>query len=117
VLDTQYTASEKSSAELTAEELIGRYKEMADIERAFRTLKSTLQIRPMYHWTEQRIRAHVFVCVLALQRQRYMRYQLSKTNLSVERALERLQTLKPGTLNTPASKVEEDCPWRMLHTS
>jgi transposase len=58
---------ETSSPELTAQELIGRYKEMADIERAFRALKSTLEIQPMYHWTEQRIRAHVFICVLAIQ--------------------------------------------------
>jgi len=40
---------ESSCADLDAKELIGRYKELADIESAFRTLKSTLEIRPMYH--------------------------------------------------------------------
>ena len=93
---------ESSCADLGAQELIGRYKELADIERAFRTLKSTLEIRPMYHWTESRIRAHVLICVMALQIQRYMRSRLSESPLSVERALQRLQTLKAGTLNTPA---------------
>jgi transposase len=96
---------ESSCADLNAQELIGRYKELADIERAFRTLKSTLEIRPMYHWTEQRIRAHVFICVLALQMQRYMRSRLSASPLSVERALQRLQTLKAGTLETPTGKT------------
>ena len=56
----------------------------------------------MYHWTEPRIRAHVFICVLALQMQRYMRYRLSKSDLSVERAIQRLQTLKAGRLETPS---------------
>jgi transposase len=96
---------ESSCPDLSAQELIGRYKELADIERAFRTLKSTLEIRPMYHWTEARIRAHVFLCVLALQMQRVMRVRLSKSNLSVERAIQRLQTLKAGTLETPAGRT------------
>ena len=97
---------ESSCADLTAEELIGRYKELADIERAFRTLKSTLEIRPMYHWTEKRIRAHVFICVMALQIQRYMRHRLSESDLSVQRAIQRLQTLKAGTLETPTGTAK-----------
>jgi transposase len=96
---------ESSCPDLSAEELIRRYKELADIERAFRTLKSTLEIRPMYHWTEQRIRTHVFICVLALQMQRYMRCRLSNSGLSVERAMLRLQTLKAGTLETPVGRT------------
>lgn len=97
---------ESSCADLDAKELIGRYKELADIESAFRTLKSTLEIRPMYHWTEKRIRAHVFICVIALQIQRYMRYRLLRSDLSVERAIQRLQTLKAGTLETPAGSTK-----------
>ena len=76
------------------------------IERAFRTLKSTLELRPMYHWTESRIRAHVFICVMALQIERYMRHRLAKSDLSVERAIQRLQTLKAGTLKTPAGTAK-----------
>lgn len=96
---------ESSCEDLDAQQLIGRYKELADIERAFRTLKSSLEIRPMYHWTETRIRAHVFLCVIALQIQRYMRHRLTRTDLSVERAIERMRTLKAGTLNSPAGNT------------
>ena len=78
---------ETSCADLDAKELIGRYKELADIERAFRTLKSTLELRPMYYWTEKRIRAHVFIYVIALQIQRYLRSRLSQSDLSMERAI------------------------------
>jgi len=97
---------ESSCSDLTAEQLISRYKELADIERAFRTLKSSLEIRPMFHWTESRIRAHVFICVIALQIHRYMRQRLLESHLSVERAMQRLQTLKAGTLSTPAGAAK-----------
>lgn len=42
------------------------YKDLARVERAFRTLKGVdLQIRPVHHWLAQRVRAHVFLCMLA----------------------------------------------------
>ena len=52
---------------LSSEELIFAYKDLASIERHFRDLKSELELGPIYHWTEKRIRAHIFVCFLALQ--------------------------------------------------
>lgn len=42
------------------------YKQLWRVEAAFRTLKSGLDVRPMYHWTERRVRGHVMVCFLAL---------------------------------------------------
>jgi len=50
---------------LTAEEIIESYKDLQDIERAFRSLKSPLELRPFYHHKEERVRAHVLICVLA----------------------------------------------------
>ena len=96
---------ESSCMGIPAQELICRYKELADIERAFRTLKSSLELRPMHHWTEKRIRAHVFLCVLALQIQRYMRCRLAESELSPERVIQRLKTLKAGTLRSPAGET------------
>ncbi|MDI6800414.1 MAG: IS1634 family transposase, partial [Actinomycetota bacterium] len=58
---------ETTDMTLAAEEVVSRYKELAEIERGWRALKSTLLLRPVYHWTEKRILAHVFICVLALQ--------------------------------------------------
>ncbi|MHB8788685.1 MAG: hypothetical protein ACYDBT_02265 [Desulfobulbaceae bacterium] len=52
------------------EYIVLRYKELAEIERDWRSLKSTLLLRSVYHWTEKRIRADVFICVLALQLER-----------------------------------------------
>jgi transposase len=65
---------------------------LQDIERCFRTLKSSLDIRPIYHWVDRRIEAHIFMCVMALQLQRVLRHRLrtTKIDLSPERVLEKL---------------------------
>lgn len=76
----------------TAEEIVKRYKELAEIERDWRSLKSTLLLCPVYHWTEERIRAHVFICVLALQFERWMRKKLNGT--SVPAAIRQLRQIK-----------------------
>jgi hypothetical protein len=47
-------------------EVVRSYKQLARVERAFRTLKQTdLEIRPIYHHLETRVRAHVLLCMLA----------------------------------------------------
>ena len=51
---------------MSADDTVRAYKSLAEGERAFRALKSIdLQIRPVHHWIEPRVRAHVFLCVLA----------------------------------------------------
>jgi transposase len=53
------------SDKLAAQKVHDRYKDLAYVESAFRTMKSELEIRPLYHRLERRTRAHVFVCMLA----------------------------------------------------
>lgn len=51
---------------LPGDEAALAYKGLWRIEQAFRHLKSGLEIRPVFHWTEERVRSHVLVCFLAL---------------------------------------------------
>lgn len=83
---------ETTNRKLSAREVVEQYKELQDIERCFRTLKSSLDIRPMYHFVDRRIEAHVFICVMALQIHRLMRQRLRKARIerSPERVLQRL---------------------------
>ena len=81
------------------EAVIRRYKELAEIERGFRALKSTLEIRPLNHWTEKRIRAHVFLCILALQMERWMRKKL--VGISVPKAIQILRRIKAVMVSSP----------------
>ncbi len=55
-----------TNTSLSSREVSLYYKGLWQIEQAFRELKSRLESAPLYHWTEKRIRAHVFVCFLAL---------------------------------------------------
>jgi hypothetical protein len=51
---------------LSAPDAVRGYKRLADVEQAFRSLKSAdLRVRPIYHRVENRVRAHVFLCMLA----------------------------------------------------
>lgn len=88
---------ETTDVDLAAAEIVTRYKELAEIERGWRTLKSSLLLRPVYHWTERRILAHIFICVLALQVERWMRNRLK--TISVAKALRLLQQIKVGELS------------------
>jgi transposase len=64
----------ESSQKLSAEDTVRSYKNLALVERAFRTLKGVdLQIRPIYHRSEQRVRAHIFLCLLAYYVEWHMR--------------------------------------------
>lgn len=60
--------------QMTAPETVRSYKALADVERAFRSLKTVdLKIRPIYHWLEDRVRAHIFLCMLAYYVEWHMR--------------------------------------------
>ncbi len=64
-LDGKYLLS-TSDRNLSAEDIALGYKKLMEVERAFRTLKSTLCLRPVYHSKDDRIRSHVLLCWLAL---------------------------------------------------
>ena len=52
--------------QMPADETVRTYKALANVERAFRSLKSVdLEVRPIHHRLEQRVRAHIFICMLA----------------------------------------------------
>lgn len=63
---------------LSSESTVRAYKNLAKVERAFRCLKTVdLKVRPIYHWTEKRVRAHVFLCMLAYYVEWHMRQKLA----------------------------------------
>lgn len=87
---------ETTNKDLSAEEIVKRYKELADIERAFRTMKSALDLRPVFHRADRRIEAHVFLCVAALQIDRVCRQRLHAAGVHhlPTRALEALDQFR-----------------------
>jgi hypothetical protein len=54
------------SEQMDSAKVVATYKSLARVERDFRSIKSIdLDLRPIHHWTETRVRAHVFICMLA----------------------------------------------------
>lgn len=61
--------------QVSREDAVRHYKGLSHVEAAFRALKSDdLQIRPIYHHTEERVRAHLFLCMLAY----YVKWHMSE---------------------------------------
>ena len=67
--------SSVAATKLGSEELVRSYKLLAGVERAFKTMKSLdLQVRPVHHRLADRVRAHIFICMLAY----YVRWHLER---------------------------------------
>ena len=63
--------------EMAAEAAVGAYKNLSQVERAFRSYKTDLDVRPLHHHTEPRVRAHVFLCMLAYYVEWHLRRSLA----------------------------------------
>jgi hypothetical protein len=78
-LDGIYVIRTSVKAEiLTSENTVRAYKDLSTVERAFRSIKTVdLKVRPIFHWLDDRIRAHVFLCMLAYYVEWHMREKLA----------------------------------------
>jgi hypothetical protein len=66
------------AAQLDADAAVAAYKSLANVERAFRSIKTVdLHVRPVFHYSEPRVRAHVFLCMLAYYVEWHMRRALA----------------------------------------
>jgi transposase len=79
-LDGLYVVRTSVPAEtLSAERTVASYKDLSQVEWAFRSMKSVdLKVRPIFHWKDDRIRAHVFLCMLAYYVEWHMRGKLAE---------------------------------------
>ena len=89
---------------LSPEDVALGYKQLLEVEDAFRTLKSTLDLRPMYHRVSDRIRAHVLLCWLALLLVRVAETQVGDTWPRIRTQLERIRIVE---INTPEGEIAQ----------
>jgi transposase len=108
-LDGKYLLS-TTDPSLSAEDVALGYKQLAEVERAFRTLKTTLELRPLYHRLPERIRAHVLLCWLALLLVRVAERQTGETWHRMREELETLSLVdlrgKDGALQVTTTLSE-----------
>jgi transposase len=72
---------ETNNLELSAEKIALEYKNLWQVERAFRNLKDVLEMRPIYHQIDTMITGHIFVSFLALYLEMYLRKKLSENKV------------------------------------
>jgi transposase len=80
---------------LTPVEAVQAYKELSEVERAFRELKDVLAMRPIYHRRKERVQAHIFVAALAFLLDRALEKKLkaARVPMSAAEALKALRTV------------------------
>jgi hypothetical protein len=86
-----------SDLTLTAEDLAAAYKQLLAVERGWRDCKSSLGLRPVYHYREDRIRAHVQLCWLALLLIRVAETRTSDTWRNLRHELDRMHLVTFAT--------------------
>jgi len=96
-----------TNTDTPADEVVQRYKSLADIERGFRVLKSDIEIGPVYHRLPRRIRAHALICFVALILYRVMRMRLRAAGRegSPTRWLEELRAIHQQTVQSAAGQM------------
>jgi hypothetical protein len=93
-----------SDPHLSAEDIALGYKQLLQVERGWRYMKTTLELHPVYHRLEDRIRAHLILCWLALL---LVRIVETATGGTWNRIREDLQELHVGTFEGPAGTFRQ----------
>jgi hypothetical protein len=89
---------------LSAEDIAVGYKQLLQVERGWRDMKQAIDLRPVYHRREDRIRAHVILCWLALLLARISENACGQTWPELRRALDKIHV---GTFTGPAGTFRQ----------
>lgn len=95
-----------TNTKLTAEQIIGSYGNLWQVEKAFRMSKTDLRFRPIFHRKETRIKAHLIICfaAYALYKELEILIKKNKIELSVQKTIDELKEIQELTYRLPKSK-------------
>jgi len=99
-----------STKDLETDRIVKPYFEKDKVEKAFRSLKSILGLKPIKHWLEERVKSHIFICYLSYLLISLLDYKLKKTEVNALTAIDRLSTaykvyLKDSKTNNEFEKI------------
>ncbi|MCH8967407.1 MAG: transposase, partial [Planctomycetes bacterium] len=100
------------SNKMLPEQVVQTYKDLAKVERAFRCLKTVdLKVRPIYHRLDDRIRTHVFLCMMAYYVEWHMRRKLTpilfQDHQRAEAELERESIVSPAPRSKATARKDQ----------
>ena len=87
---------------LAPAQVIEAYKLLWQVEHSFRCLKSTIKLRPIFHWTQKRIEGHIMLCFLSFYILRIIQRKLhyAKLDITPQKALEKLSEIRAVEIKT-----------------
>ena len=112
--DGQILALQAALGFITTTVVLG-YKQLQRVEEAWRTLKSGLQVRPVYHWAVHRIHAHVALSVLALLLERIIEQACGDTWRNIRAAFEQIKLAQLMSPHGTVWQVTEPSPEAAKH--
>ena len=122
VLTTSLTTAQASTADVVA-----HYQSLANVERRFRVMKDFLGLRPVFHWTETRVKGHIAICVLAAVIEAVIANQLAAADIrdpdlpdqtiSARRALAELNRIRVHHLQAGDHQIRVVTRRNPLHAS
>ncbi|MHC2995695.1 MAG: hypothetical protein IBV53_09370 [Candidatus Atribacteria bacterium] len=77
-----YYGIQTSEKHLKPKDILAAYNNLWKIEESFCIMKNTLEVRPIFHWTELRVKGHFVICFLAFLLEKTLEFKLKKANLS-----------------------------------
>jgi len=80
-----------TTTDLDIETILSKYRDLFEVEHSFRALKSQLEIRPVYHWTDARIRGHILMCFIAFTFINRLRNTTQLQYKDIVRAIDKMQ--------------------------
>jgi transposase len=89
-----FKAISTNSKDLTIDIVLEQYRHLYQIEHSFRTFKSFLETRPMFHWTDDRIKGHLVMCYMALVAIRYIEQKTNHTENEIRSIMSKMQMSK-----------------------
>lgn len=94
-----------TNTKLSADQIYQQYRDLWQIERAFRIGKSTLELRPIFHFTKRRIEAHICICFVAYKVYKEFERILKENNieLSVDKIIRIAKTITTMKIKLPVS--------------
>jgi len=102
-----YYGIQTSEKDLSIEKVLDSLRTLWRIEESFRIMKSTLEVRPIFHWTENRIKGHFVICFLAflLERTLEIRLRDAEVDASPERIRSALNSMQLAELEYQNEKI------------
>ena len=90
----------------TSERIVKGYNSKYLVEDDFKLMKGALivPVKPIYHWKDKRIKAHIFLCFLGVMFFRYMLHKVDELGMSAQRVAEELQKMRVGLVKVKGTK-------------